>query len=129
MEFPTPGLLEAEVKLLATPNTFLRESMSADPVLFPAKNSWLTPSDHIRGFTAVETINALQIRASAPLVVFQLPLTLLLPASVTIRIPHPVDVVPHELRYWNPGGLPSGRIEYIDGNVPLSSLGEVEWRM
>ena len=116
------------VRDAADPGDQLQQDLSQDPIVFPAPYSWMVPSDQIQGLNGLATQVALASVQRPPLVVFEMPLALLLASGVTVRHPRAIDAVPRQHVQWQPGGLPSGIPEFVDGDVPLQAVAETEWR-
>jgi hypothetical protein len=111
------------------PNTALTDMLSRDPIAFPWQRSWLAQTRQIRGLDGRSLVKALELGSAVelPLVAFHLPLDLLLGSGVMVRRPCSLDSVLGPNPQWSPSGLASGIEEYIDGDVPLSAIGTIEW--
>lgn len=108
-------------------DVLLADTRSEDP-LIPAIHSWFAPMAAIAGLNGEETRQALAITYRPPLVTLIFGRKSMRKAAVTVRPPRAVDAVPKRLRAWDPRGLPGGRAEFIDGNVPGTALDRIEWR-
>jgi len=126
--FITAEAYRRYVDAAPSPTTVLLAELSASPILFPAVHSWLVPLRDIAGLDGRSISTALRLGYSPPLVVFILSLSKLLAAWITVRTPRAVDAVPKEHKRWDPSGLPDGRTELIDADIPRSTLGSIEWK-
>jgi hypothetical protein len=126
--FTDPDSYQLHVEEQPNQQLTLESELSRSEPLFPQAHSWMTYSAEIAGLSGQDTRLALDLGAFPPLVTFQLPLDRLLASGVTVRDPRGLDAVPERLLVWRPTGLRSGFHEVVDGDVPRSALGAIEWR-
>ena len=121
-----PGAYVRHLAAQADPAAAARRDLAGDPILLPASHSWLIPAANLARVDGRTLARRLQLGESRPpYVVFIFPRESLHAAGVTVREPRGIDAVPGPLLQWTPGGVPNER---IDGDVPLSALGWIEWR-
>jgi hypothetical protein len=126
--FTDPASYRLQVERAADRPAKLTSDLSGSAILFPQAHSWMAYSAEIAGLSGSETRQVLAIDASPPLVTFQLPQRQLTASGVTVREPCGLDAVPERHLDWRPGGPRSGYHEVVDGDVPRSALGGIEWR-
>jgi hypothetical protein len=126
--FRTPDDYRRFLMTETDPVATLREHLSEVPTLIPWRFSWLTRDKDIARMNGEETVRALEVPSSPPLIIFHFDLADLLASGVTIRTPRSLDAVLQEHAQWRPEGLLSGAREYLDGDVPVSALTRLEWR-
>lgn len=117
--------LDAEADPAAALRGMLPES---GVVVFPWAHSWLAPSAALRGLSAAEFSAALEIGIEPPFAVFHLSVADMRMHDVLIRTPCSFDSVPGRNKQWRPGGPASGVPEFVDGDVPVEAISEIEWR-
>jgi hypothetical protein len=111
------------------PGQTLFADLDTAEIVFPGVFSWMIPRSQLAGLDSMAIVTAIQVTYRPPVVVFVLPLELLRRApSVRVRVPCAIDAIPRRHTTWSRSGLPEGRTELIDSNVPRSAVGGIEWR-
>ena len=94
-------------------------------ILVPDAHSWLIPADRIGGLDGAKTKARLQLDHDPPYIVMVFPVASMRAAGVEIRRPRGINVIPERFLQWSPGDVPD---EQIDGDIPRTALGKLEWR-
>jgi hypothetical protein len=85
----------------------------------------MMPADRIVGLNGAQTRSLLQFEQTPPYLVMIFPMDRMLAAGVRVREPRGVDAIPGRLAHWVPGDVAGER---INGNIPLTALGDLQWR-
>jgi hypothetical protein len=111
------------------PEQLLSKSLSNAEPLFPAAHSWMTPCTEVGclGSSELGRVLAL-VDSEPPYVMFAMTEARLLAAGVAVRRATALDAIPAGTAYWDVDGLPTGITEFVDQDIPTSSLGGLSWR-
>jgi hypothetical protein len=106
----------------------LRSALSSNASIFPWSRSWLAEYAPLIGLSGHDASLVLELDKEPPLVLFVFRLGDMTRNDVTVRPPCSLDSVIAPNLQWRETGLVSGVPEYVDGDVPLAALTELEWR-
>jgi hypothetical protein len=110
------------------PAGVLRDFLDRMPYVVEWKRSWLAEARQLRGLSGRQVADALELGQDPPLVLLQFDLPHLLAQGVTVRKPCALDSTLGPNLQWRPGGPVSGLREYVDSDIPLAALTQLDWR-
>ncbi|KAA1375973.1 hypothetical protein [Aeromicrobium fastidiosum] len=106
----------------------LRDFLRDDSVLFPWQRSWLAEAHKLNGLDGAAVSQALELEKDPPFVIFHFEVQGMVDNGVLVRRPCSLDSVLGPNLQWRPTGLVSGIQEFVDGDVPVEALADLEWR-
>lgn len=111
------------------PGAFIRSTIPAGKVIFPADRSWLIDAPIVVDLESDELRDRLEMRPDRrpPFVVFCLTSGRMAAAGVRTRRPNALDAAASQQPQWNPAGLAVGT-EYVDLDVPIEAVEEILWK-
>ena len=122
--FATPEDYLSHLQAEADPAAAARTDLKSG-ILVSAAHSWLVPAERIGGLSGVQIKSRLKLQHGPPYVAMMFPVARMMAAGVDVRAPRGVDAVPGRFTGWSPGDVPGER---IDQDIPVTALGDLQWR-